>query len=174
MQVTGTLEDYNVNFKDNSSKIVLVVNTNEVDILEKLRGSKLNVELKKWYKKRSLDANAYLWVLIREISEKIEVQPKEIYRDAISYMNTYDVLPIRDDAVDRFIENWQKNGDGWICEKFDSKLKGYTNVRAYYGSSTFNTKEMSQLIDIIIEECRNLGIETKPKAEIDALLKEWK
>lgn len=60
MQVTGMLEDYQVNFKNNSSKIVLDVSTNEIDKLEKLRGLKLNVELKQYRAKRSLDANRVL------------------------------------------------------------------------------------------------------------------
>lgn len=131
-------------------------------------------EVKDYKPKRSLNANGYLWVLIKEISETIDVEPKEIYREAISHMNTYDVVPIRNDALERFISNWARQGDGWICEKFPSKIENYTNVRAYYGSSTFNTKEMSQLIEIIVEECKNLGIETKPKAEIESLLRCWK
>lgn len=104
----------------------------------------------------------------------MDIEPKEIYREAISHLNTYDVLPLKNEAVDRFIQNWAENGDGWICEKITSKLEGYTNIRAYYGSSVFDTKEMSELLEIIIEECKNLGIETKPKAEIDSLLRSWK
>ena len=54
-----------------------------------------------------------------------------------------------------------------------SKLEGFTNVVAYYGSSTYNTKEMSRLIELLIEECKQFGIETKPQAEIDSLLRSW-
>ena len=69
MQVTGTLEDYQVNFKNNSSKIVLDVGTNEIDKLEKLRGLKLNVELKQYRAKRSLDANRVLLGAMRSYSK---------------------------------------------------------------------------------------------------------
>ena len=173
METTGEIKDIRINTQTRMPEITLLLNTNEITLIEQLKGLKLNVELKKWFKKRSTDANAYMWVLIREISKKIDSTPKEIYRDAISYLNTYDVLPIRNDAVSRFVENWQKQGDGWICETFDSKLDGYTNVRAYYGSSVFDSKEMSQLIEIIVNECKELGIETKPPEELKSLLEVW-
>ena len=175
MQSTGVITDLSLDITTKKAKISLVLDTNEIDVVEQLKNeNKLNVELKKYRQKRSLDANGYMWVLIREISKKINVEPKEIYREAISHMNTYDVLPLKDEVVDRFIENWKSNGDGWICEKIPSKLDGFTNIRAYYGSSTFNTKEMSELIDSVIGECKNLGIETRSKSEVDSLLRSWK
>ena len=60
-----------------------------------------------------------------------------------------------------------------VTETTKSKLEGFTNVLAYYGSSTYNTKEMSRLIDLIVRECNQLNIETKSKSEIDSLLKQW-
>lgn len=66
-----------------------------------------------------------------------------------------------------------KTGLGWICETTKSKLEGYTNVLAYYGSSTYNTQEMSRLIDALVFECNQFEVETKPKEEIDSMLKEW-
>lgn len=52
-------------------------------------------------------------------------------------------------------------------------MNGFTNVITYYGSSSYNTAEMSKLIELIVQECKQLGIETKPKAEIDSLLESW-
>lgn len=173
MKTVGEIQDISIDFQTRKPKITILLNSNEINQVEELKGLKLNVELNKWKKKRSLDANAYLWVLIRELSKQTGVEPKEIYRDAISYLNTYDVIPIKNEAVERFIKNWNQNGDGWICEKFDSKLKGFTNIRAYYGSSVFDSKEMSQLIEIIVNECKELGIETKPPEELKSLLEVW-
>lgn len=174
MKTIGEIQDISIDFQTRKPKITILLNSNEINQVEELKGLKLNVELNKWKKKRSLNANAYLWVLIKELSKKTEVEPKQIYKDAISYMNTYDVIPIKNEAVDRFIKNWNQNGDGWICEKFNSKLEGFTNVRAYYGSSVFDSKEMSQLIEIIVNECKSFGIETKPPEELKSLLEGWK
>jgi hypothetical protein len=47
-------------------------------------------------------------------------------------------------------------------------------LQAYYGSSVYDTAEMSRLIDEAVSEAKRLGIETKPQWEIDSMLKEWK
>lgn len=70
-------------------------------------------------------------------------------------------------------ETWQKNGTGWLTEVVDSTLDGCKKVFAYYGSSTYDTKEMSRLIDSVIQDCMALQIETITPSELDMLLKEW-
>ena len=54
-----------------------------------------------------------------------------------------------------------------------SNQSGFTNVITYYGSSVYNTAEMSKLIELIVQECKQLDIETKSDVEINSLLKEW-
>ena len=131
-------------------------------------------EIKEHRQKRSLDANAYLWVLISKIQQVLNVPKEMIYKDLIKDIGVYEVVPIKNVAVDKFCEAWHKNGLGWITETTKSKLEGYTNVLAYYGSSEYDTKEMSRLIDTTVEECRQLNIETKTDEEIQSLVREWK
>ena len=130
-------------------------------------------EIKEHRQRRSLDANGYLWVLINKIGEVIKVPKEDIYKDMIKGVGVYEVVPIKNEAVDKFREAWQHNGLGWITETTKSKLEGYTNVLAYYGSSEYNTKEMSRLIDEVIQECRELDIETKSDEEIRSLIESW-
>lgn len=130
-------------------------------------------EVKEYKEKRSLDANAYAWVLLGKLQDKLHIPKEEIYKDAIQVIGSYEVIPIKNEAVNKFRQAWSKNGLGWITETTKSKLNGYTNVLAYYGSSIYDTKEMSRFIELIIQECEQLDIETKSKAEIDSLLKEW-
>ncbi len=130
-------------------------------------------EVKEYKEKRSLDANAYAWVLLGKLQDKLHIPKEEIYRDAIKNIGSYEVIPIKNEAVDKFRQAWNNKGLGWITETTKSKLEGYTNVLAYYGSSIYDTKEMSRFIELIIQECEQLDIETKSRAEIDALLKEW-
>ena len=130
-------------------------------------------EVKEYKEKRSLDANAYAWVLLGKLQDKLHIPKEEIYKDAIQVIGSYEVIPIKNEAVNKFRQAWSKNGLGWITETTKSKLDGYTNVLAYYGSSIYDTKEMSRFIELIIQECEQLDIEIKSKAEIDSLLKEW-
>lgn len=130
-------------------------------------------EVKEYKEKRSLDANAYAWVLLGKLQDKLHIPKEEIYKDAIKTIGSYEVIPIKNEAVEKFRQAWSRKGLGWITETTKSKLDGYTNVLAYYGSSIYDKKEMTRFIEQIIQECEQLDIETKSKAEIDSLLKEW-
>lgn len=130
-------------------------------------------EIKEYREKRTLDANAYAWVLLGKLQDKLNVPKEDIYRDLIRNIGSYEVIPIKNEAVDKFKEAWSIKGLGWLTETTESKLEGYTNILAYYGSSVYNSKEMTRLIELIIQECKQLDIETKSEAEIDSLLKEW-
>jgi hypothetical protein len=55
-----------------------------------------------------------------------------------------------------------------------SKIDGYRNLRAYYGSSTYSTTQMAQLIDILLQDCRALDIQVKSDEEIASIMGAWK
>lgn len=170
----GIINDISIDFNTRKPKISLLLDTNEISVVEELKNeNKLNVELKKYKKKRSLDANAYMWVLVSKIQEKLNIPKEDIYIDAIKNIGVYEVIPVKDEAVERFIEAWKHNGLGWVCETTKSKLEGFTNVIAYYGSSTYNTKEMSRLVDLIVQECKQLNIETMTPEQLSVLKEEW-
>lgn len=178
MQVIGTLEQFSTNFNENSTEIVLKVNSNEVNSIEKLRGKKLNVELKQFRDKRSIDANSYCWVLCDHISKALIEQDaictkEDIYKDAILQVGRFESLIITEKAYDNFKRIWEKQGLGYLVQEVSRKDK-CVRVNCYYGSSSYDTKEMSLLIQILIDLAKTMGVETRPKAEIDSLLREWR
>lgn len=134
------------------------------------------VELKQYRKKRSLDANAYMWTLCDKISQVVpETTKEDVYRDAIHHVGVFETFPLKDDAVERWIERWQTNGTGWISEVLHkAKTPGYTIVISYYGSSTYNTKEMSRLIDNVVMTAKECGIETLTPDELEQMKAAWK
>ena len=138
-----------------------------------LKDHDVRVEIKKWRKKRSLDANAYAWVLIDKIAQATGVPKTEVYRQAIREIGgVSDIVAVPDNAVDKFREGWSKQGIGWQTEILDSK-PGYKRIVVYYGSSIYDTKQMSALIDSLVQEAQALGIETLPPAEIARLNSQW-
>ncbi len=174
MKSIGTIEDISIDYKTQKPKILLVLNEREsLSSIEELKEDKLSIEIKKYKNKRSLDANAYMWVLISKLEEKLNISKDIIYKDAIRNIGVYEVIPVKNEAVERFIEAWTKNGLGWVCETTKSKLEGYTNILAYYGSSTYNTAEMSRLIDFVVQECKQLNIETMTPEQLNILKEEW-
>ena len=127
----------------------------------------LTVQVKEYRQKRSLSQNAYMWVLLDEIGKAVNRSKEDIYRELVKDYGVFEILPLKDEAVKRFNHNWSKNGLGWFTEIIGkSKLNGYTNLIAYYGSSTYDTKEMNRLLDAVIQECQDLGIPTMTLSEI--------
>lgn len=138
-----------------------------------LKEHDVSIEVKRWRKKRSLDANAYAWVLIDKIAQATGIPKTEVYRQAIREIGgVSDIVAVPDNAVDKFREGWSKQGIGWQTEILDSK-PGYKRIVVYYGSSTYDTKQMSALIDSLVQEAQALGIETLPPAEIVRLNSQW-
>lgn len=136
---------------------------------------KLTVKIGKVTKKRSLDANAYAWVMISKLAEKLKLPRTEVYRSAIKEIGgNSDTVCVQDKAVKQLCEGWERNGIGWQTDTFPSKIEGCTNVILYYGSSTYDSSQMSRLINLILDECRQQGIEVKSEEEIDSLLNSWR
>lgn len=140
---------------------------------EGLKDVPVNVEIKKAANRRSRDANAFAWVLIDKIAEKMHLGKSDVYRSAIREIGgVSETVCVRDMAVERLRSGWEKNGIGWQTETMPSKLPGCTNVVLYYGSSTYDTAQMSRLIDLLIQEAEQLGIPTL-RDEATELLGKW-
>lgn len=134
----------------------------------------LTVTVKKYRKKRSLDANAYFWVLVDRLTEKTGNDRIAIYRNAIKDIGgVSETVCLKEDAANKLCEIWSRNGIGWQTDIMPSKLKGCKNVILYYGSSTYNTKQMSLLIDNIVQDCKAVGIETMTPAELQVVKDAW-
>ena len=175
MKLQGKLADVSIDFTTRKPKITFLIN-NSITSLEEIENVELlDIEAKKHREKRSLDANAYCWVLLGKLAEKMDMKSEEIYKMEIKDIGVYEVLPIRNEAIQKFIEVWQKNGIGWLCEIIGkSKIDGYTNIKAYYGSSTYDNKQMSRLIDSIVQDCKLQGIPTDTPEQIAMYKEMWK
>ena len=133
-----------------------------------------SLEIKEHRKKRSLDANAYFWVLVHKIAEKSCVEVSSVYRQYVREIGgNNDVVCVLERAADDFCRAWERNGLGWIAEKMPSKLEGCTNVVCYYGSSTYDTCQMSRIIGLAIQDCKACGIEYMTQSELLKLLSAW-
>ena len=133
-----------------------------------------NYEIKRVRQKRSIDANCYMWTLLDKLSAALGVPKEELYRRYIKEIGgVSDILCVPNKAVEKFRTEWENTGIGWQTETIPVRTPNCTGVIVYYGSSTFTTDQFSRLLDMVIEDCRSIDIETRPKEEIDALLKEW-
>lgn len=124
-------------------------------------------------KKRSLDANSYAWVLLNQLSEKLRIPAEEIYRAMLRKIPGLSItLIMKDGAVEPFTKLWGKHGLGWQCGVVDKgcSLEGYSIIKCYKGSSEYTPSQMHLLLDTIVQDCRQYGIETRTPEEIDSLI----
>ena len=128
---------------------------------DELKDDLVDVTIKKHRNKRSLDANAFAWVLIDKLAAKLSKSKVEVYRETIREIGgVSDVICVQNKAVERLVSGWEKNGIGWQTDTSPSKIEGCTNVTLYYGSSTYDTYQQSRLIDLLVQECEQQGIPT--------------
>ena len=132
-----------------------------------------DLEVKEHRQKRSLDANAYARVLIHKLAAVERITPEEVYLLNIPKVgNNYTPVCLRECDVQRFIKSWESNGLGWpVKDLGPSQVPGCRNLMAYHGSSTYDTQQMSVLIDNLVQDCKALDIETLSPEKL-ALLKE--
>lgn len=142
---------------------------------DQLHETDVELTVKRFRQKRSLDANALAWVLIDKIAQRMRMSKVDVYRDHIRHIGgVSETVCVQDRAVDKLTDAWSKNGIGWQTEIFKSKIPGCTNVTLYYGSSTYDTAQMSALIDALVHTCEALGIETMPEEELKSLMEAYK
>lgn len=156
---------------DGADGLKLTVSTPQAKkIADLANGRQFTVEIKEYRKKRSLDANAYAWVLIDKLAAKLNTSKADVYRNAIREIGgVSDTVCVQAKAADALCAGWQHNGLGWFTERMPSKIDGCINVILYYGSSSYDTAQMSRLIDNLIYEAKEWGIETMTPAELERL-----
>lgn len=177
MNSIGTLQDISLDYKTGKAKVTLLLNEREsISSLEEIKEDKLSIEIKKYRKGRSLDANKYFWKLLQEICELQEIDTVENYKQRVKELGIFRQFKIMTQDVETFKKVWTDRGIAWFCEIADTEYIGnieFKIINAYYGSSSFNSKQMSRLIDNLVQDCKAVGIETKTQTEIDSLLSQW-
>lgn len=177
MKITGKIVGANIGFMTKKPQLTLEVNEMQsfMQLIDDMGGcEKLSIEIKPYKERRSLDANAYAWVLMDKLAEKMGISKVDIYRGYVKHIGgNSEIVCVQNNAVERLCEGWSKNGIGWQTDSFESKLEGCTNVILYYGSSTYDTAQMSRLLDLIIQDCKQLDIPTETPDEIARLKALW-
>jgi len=141
--------------------------------IDKVRGKFISAELAEWREKRSLDANSYAWVLMTKIADELTASgatttKDDVYIGMLKRYGQGGVVKIQNKDA----ENWKR---AW---KYTEPHENLTQENAQYwrfwvGSSEYDSKEMSVFIDGIIEDAKELGIETLTPAELERMMNQW-
>lgn len=125
-------------------------------------------EIKEYKKKRSLNSNSYLWLLCTKMADIMNLSKEEVYVNMLEDYGVSLLVPLTP----------ERNPDGFFkyYKYFDKgNLNGKECVwyKVFKGSSEYDSKEMSHLLDGVVNEAKNLGIITLDELEIQEMLERW-
>lgn len=171
MKCRGKFNDLTRNYKGEWVLSFTLSDSPKPASIEELKELDLDIEAKKHREKRSLDANAYAWTLMQKLAEATGTDKGSIYMKMLQeYSRKFTHLIVKPDAVEAFKQMFRTCVD--LGEVTVNGKTGH-QLQAYYGSSTFDSKEMSVFINGIVYECKELGIETLTPAELERMKAQW-
>lgn len=168
METRGTLKSIEI---VNGIEITFVLDKNtNLSSIDELVNKDLDIVAKRHREKRSLDANAYLWVLCQKIAQKIDSNKDNVYLELLGDAGVFTHSIVKPEAVQRVKEQWRL-----VKELGEVTVNGKKGIQLqlYFGSSTYNTKEMSVLIDEAVRRAKELDIETLPPGELLSMKEAW-
>ena len=125
-------------------------------------------EVKEYKEHRSLNANNYYWNLVTELGNVLRMDKEDLHFLLLQKYGQSEMISV---VAEIDMSDYLK----YYTEAGESVLNGKTfkHYKVYKGSSEMDKKEMSILINGLVEECQIQGIETKTPAEISSLLERW-
>ena len=170
MKVKGRINNVQFNLKGEAILLLDIYEKNTLlRELESIQGLEvLDIEIKKHRSKRSLNANNYLWCLINELGNVLNLDKEEVYLQMLRRYGQSELVSVLASInVNGFFKYYDEAGRTILNEK------EFVHYKIYKGSSEYDTKEMSILIDGVVSECQALGISTIDPMEVERLVKEW-
>lgn len=173
MEFTGKVKDVSRDWQSGQYNITFTINepsaVNEIDNIKD--ADKLSIKAVKYRQKRSLDANAYAWVMMQKLAEAVESDKWSVYLEMLKkYSREFTFVICKEQAIDKLKELYRT-----CVDLGEVNVNGTTGhqIQVFFGSSTFDSKSMSVFIDGIVSECKEAGIETIPPAELERMVKQW-
>lgn len=176
MKCTGWLRDIKRDWSTENLIVSFEINEeiHPQDIEDELKEVQLDIDVKKWKQKRSLEANAYCWVLCTKMAELRECSKEDVYEEMLQHYGSfyqdedgnYIVITLKSSIDTSKIDGHWK----FYKESPDGKFKSYLMIK---GSSEYNTCEMAKFLDHIIREAQADGIQTLTPSQIQMMKERW-
>lgn len=174
MKLTGKIESVTLDRTSRKPIVTLRLDRDSEELDNLMSRESLSIEIKPYHPKRSLNANAYAWVLIDKLAAKLNIPPETVYRHQVEHMSgVCDIVRCRRETVGSLTKSWQAHGMGWLVKTIEDK-GGWVNCVLYYGSSVYDAEQMGRFIDLLVTECKEQGIDTMSERERSLLIEQWK
>lgn len=165
---------------DGSAEVTFsTVERTEAEKLKGMSDGLLDVRVEPHKEKRTYRANAYFWKLANELANKLSVHGSKpvsaemVYLQYVRDFGRSDLYYMKSAAVTIFCEAWERQGMGWIAipqQPNPNRKSDMREVQVFYGSSVYTKEEMARLIEAVVADCKEQGIETKTPDEIAEMM----
>lgn len=166
--MTGKLMSLAPSFDKGKQILTLQIDGDYREPFDNLRDKQISIDIKAYHPKRSLNANAYAWVLINKIANAIGSTEDEVYLECLKDYGQSMVYPVPPGTdVTGYFKYYEM-----LCEGVLNN-KPCVWYRVYKGSSQFDSAEMARFIDGVVSEAKQLGIETETGKNIELMKQRW-
>lgn len=171
MNLIGKIKEVSQDWVSHKWNVTFEVNelpTAEVQALQ--QEGKLNIDVKKYRKRRSLNANGLLWLCIGQIASELKANKWDVYLQMLKRYGKYTYICVKPSVVEAVKMQWRE------CEEIgEIDINGQKSVQmlCYFGSSTYNTKEFSVLLDGVISEMKEMELRTPSQTEIERIMEQY-
>lgn len=171
MQLLGSIKDLSLDFQTNTANLTLSI-TNKAAAMQAYDDlkdvEKLDIEIKKYREKRSVNANSLLWKLCNEIANVLRTDKDSVYLEMLKRYGQSSVVSVLSTVdISGYFKYYDVFGTGYV------KGKEFTHYKIYKGSSEYDSREMSILLDGVIDEAKGMGIEVLSEQELSLIKSEW-
>lgn len=157
----GRISDLNVSIFNDKQRLTFEIDGDFRTQYDELKGKDLEISVKVFRQKRSLDQNSYAWVLIGKIADKLRASKDDVYLTMLKRYGQGGVIKVSPKNEQAILS---------ALKYYERHEKLYTDTDKYYriwaGSSGYNTEEMTVFVDGIISEAKEIGIETLTPDEL--------
>lgn len=157
----GRISDLNVSIFNDKQRLTFEIDGDFRTQYDELKGKDLDISVKVFRQKRSLDQNSYAWVLIGKIADKLRASKDDVYLTMLKRYGQGGVIKVQPQNEQAILS---------AIKYYEPHEKLYTDTDKYYriwaGSSGYNTEEMTIFVDGIISEAKEMGIETMTPDEL--------
>jgi len=167
----GTIKDLNIDYKTGTALLTLAVNQRQsaMNCYDELNGAdRLSIKIDKYREKRSLNANSYAWALLTEIGNVLRLSKEVVYFKMLKEYGQSELISVKAHIpIGEYVDYCEEAGESTLNGKL------FKHYKVYKGSSEFDKREMAIFIDGIVQEAKQLGIDTRTPDEIAKLKSLW-
>ena len=171
IELTGNINGLTLDFSTGKANLSLTVNEKQtaMNLYDELHDcEKLSIKIDKYREKRSLNANALCWKVCTEIANVLRSDKDSVYLEMLKRYGQSEIVSVLSTVdVSGYFKYYDTFGTGYV------KGKEFTHYKIYKGSSEYDTREMSILLDGIIDEAKGMGIDVMSESELALIKNEW-